>query len=368
MWETGKIHQPLSIISKRRNKMKQKLLILLLIFSTLFNACGKNGKKFKEKSKGPLDVIYVLSDVETWETLKHAVDTCFSEYGIRTPEFQPFFHTSWYDIGKLKIFARYKNLMVLADLNKEGFAQKLAVNTLPPDHLALAKQDSVNVFSIDDNYARDQVFMLVAGSDMKKVAQHLIDRRETIFARFNRQYRIRYKDDIYDNREQKDMTKIFWNKYQWTFRMPKKFIILKESPDSNFVWIGANLPYRWFSVYWEEGMNTKLLTANGLMEKRQEIGENFYDDVKADTTYLSHYFTKIKDWDALKMTGLWFAVKEAKGGPFISYAFYDSYSDRTFILDMLIFEPSPDKVTDYYRQMEIIANTFTTKYTRDIFN
>lgn len=348
--------------------MNKKFLISLLILILIISNCSKKGsQKRLDKSEGPLDVVYVFSDEETWNALKPAVDTCFSEYGIRTPQFEPFFHTSWYDIVKFKIFAHYKNIMVLTDLNKDNLSKTLATNILPQETYALMESDSVSVFSIDNQFAKDQVFMLVGGRDLEKVAKHLTDRRESIFARFNSQYRIRAKENLYNRREKKDMTKLFWNKYKWTLRVPKRFIPIKESADSNYVWIGTTLPYRWFTVTWEEGMNTRLLTPNGLMEKRQEIGETIYSDIKADTTYISHYFTKLNQWDALKMTGLWFAVKEAKGGPFISYSFYDSHSDRTFILDMLVYEPSPDKVTDYYRELEIMANTFRTKYTKDIF-
>jgi len=342
--------------------MNKKFLLLFLLILLLAFSCSKT----KDKSKGPLDVVYVLSDDSTWAQIKTTVDTIFSEYGIMTPEFQPYFHVAWYDIVKLKIFANYKNLMVVADLDENSLATKLVNKILPPESLALAKSDSINVFSIDDQFARDQVFMLIAGSDMEKVSQSIIQRKDKIFAKYNSVYKIRAKENLYDNREKKSLSRVMWDKYKWIVRIPKKFIPLTEAPDSNFVWLGASLPYRWFSVTWEEGMNTKLMTPNGMMEKRQIIGD-YYDGIKADTTYISHYYTKLNDWDALKMTGLWFSEVEAKGGPFLSYAFYDSHSNRTYLLDALVFEPTPDKVTDYFRQMEIMCQTFRTKYGNDVF-
>ncbi|MBN2279480.1 MAG: DUF4837 family protein [Candidatus Marinimicrobia bacterium] len=342
--------------------MNKKLILILSFLLLLAASCSKT----KDRSQGPLDVVYVLSDEDTWKELKPAIDTCFSEYGIMTPEFQPFFHVSWYDIYKLSVFANYRNLVVLADLNHNSYATKLARKILPEESLELAERDSIHVFAINDQFAQDQVFMMMAGSDMKKLSQSIIDSREKIFAKFSKVYKERAKELFYDNREQKGLSRVFWDKYKWIVRIPKKFIILEEAPDSNFVWLGASLPYRWFSVTWEEGLNTRLMTPNGMVEKRQMIGD-YYDGIKADTTYLTHYYTKLNQWDALKMTGLWFSEKEAKGGPFLSFAFYDDHSDRTFLLDCLIFEPSPDKVTDYYREMEIMCNTFHTQYSTDIF-
>ena len=345
--------------------MNKKILLLLILISSILFTCGKK-TNFDKPSKGPLDVIYVLSDEETWNELKPAIDTCFKKYGIMTPEFQPFFHVSWYSINKLTIFNQYRNLIVLANLNKKGLGKNLAEELLPQDHLELAQQDSVNIFSIDDNFAKNQVFFLIAGKDVNKITEHVASRKGFIFAKFNKKYKERTKENIFDRREQKNITRHLWNKYKWTFRVPKKFVTIKESPDSNFFWMGTMLPYRWFSVTWKEGMHTRWMTLHGIMEQRQELGK-LYDGIKADTTYVSHYYTKLNDFQALKMTGLWFSVKEAKGGPFSCFTFYDSHSHRTFMLDMLIYEPSPDKVTDFYRQMEIIANTFTTQYSKSIY-
>ncbi|MFP4548579.1 MAG: DUF4837 family protein [Fidelibacterota bacterium] len=342
--------------------MNKNLLFIGIVLTFMLMGCSQQ----KERPKGSLDVIYVLSSDSTWNKLETAIDTCFSQYGIRTPEFQRFFHVNWYSINKLRVFAHYRNLVVIADLSKKGLGRNLAERILPPDHLELAKQDSVNIFSIDDHYARDQVFLLIAGTDMKKLEQAIIDRKDWIYSKFSKHYRERLKNRFYDNREKKSLARVYYDKYEWLVRIPKKFIPIMDAPDSNFVWLGADLPFRWFSVTWEEGMNTKLMTPNGMMEKRQEIG-SYYGDVRSDTTFLSHYYTRLNDWDALKMNGLWFSREMAKGGPFLSYAFYDSHTDRTFLLDMLIYDPSFEKLTDYYRELEIMAKTFSTQYTSDYF-
>ena len=342
--------------------MNKKILFISFMLIFLLLGCSRQ----KDRPKGALDVIYVLSSDSAWNKLETAVDTCFSQYGIRTPQFQRFFNINWYSINKLRIFAHYRNLVVIADLSEKGLGRNLAEKILPPRQLELAKQDSVNIFSIDNHFAREQVFLLIAGTDIKKLEKAIIDRKSWIYSKFNRHYRARLKERFYDNREKKGLSRIYYDKYNWIVRIPKKFIQLKDAPDSNFVWFGAEFPFRWFSVTWEEGMNTKLMTPNGMMEKREEVG-SYYGDVKSDTTFLSHYYTRLNHWDALKMSGLWKSKALAKGGPFLSYAFYDSHSDRTFLLDMLIYDPSFEKLTDYYRELELMANTFSTQYTADYF-
>jgi hypothetical protein len=62
------------------------------------------------------------------------------------------------------------------------------------------------------------------------------------------------------------------------------------------------------------------------------------------------------------MYGLWYHNEETKGGPFETYAFYDWRTDRTFVIDMIMFAPG-EKVSVTFRTLEIIAKTFTTDYT-----
>ncbi|RKY57329.1 MAG: DUF4837 domain-containing protein, partial [Candidatus Neomarinimicrobiota bacterium] len=43
--------------------------------------------------------------------------------------------------------------------------------------------------------------------------------------------------------------------------------------------------------------------------------------------------------------------------PFTTYAFYDEPSNRTYVIDMLVYSPG-EKTVNYLRQMEIMASTF----------
>jgi hypothetical protein len=67
------------------------------------------------------------------------------------------------------------------------------------------------------------------------------------------------------------------------------------------------------------------------------------------------------------MSGLWYHKKEAKGGPFITYSFYDPETDRTFVIDMILFQPVINSST-LLRQVEIMASTFTTKMTDNYYD
>ena len=135
-------------------------------------------------------------------------------------------------------------------------------------------------------------------------------------------------------------------------------MIIKEYPEANFVWLGATGPYRWLSVSWEPGIHSEWLTPNGLFNRRNEIG-GLYQEVQTNREYLGHRYTEFNQLQALQMTGVWHHTQEAKGGPFITYAFYDPDSDRSFMIDMLMFAPG-EKHSVFLRQLEIMAKTFST--------
>ena len=69
--------------------------------------------------------------------------------------------------------------------------------------------------------------------------------------------------------------------------------------------------------------------------------------------------TNYKSSNAWRARGIWETVdkKEAKGGPFQSYVFYDKNLDKTYHLNYLIHHPGKDK-SIYMRQMDMIVKSF----------
>ena len=49
--------------------------------------------------------------------------------------------------------------------------------------------------------------------------------------------------------------------YDFELQIPWGWEVIKELPDSNFIWLGRELPYQWFSIHWQEGF---------LFEKEEE--------------------------------------------------------------------------------------------------
>lgn len=216
------------------------------------------------------------------------------------------------------------------------------------------------MFAIPDNWARDQMFVLIAGRDLKMVERSILEQKGWLYGKFEEKFEEVQMDYIYGRYEQKKLTNYLWQKYRWTMRIPHDYIIIRELPENNFVWLGRGLPYRWISVTWGDGIQTEWLTNVGLYEKRNEIGK-LYGGIMTDKRFLGFQFFKFGEYDALKMYGLWYHIEETQGGPFETYAFYDWRTDRTFIIDMLMYGPG-EKLSVLFRGLELTAKTFTTDY------
>jgi len=331
----------------------KKIYIILILLILILGACGL----VKQPAKGASDKVIVISSQEMQDTLQSTIDDCFS-YGIRTPEFQQYFYTQWQRIKDFEYFSEFKNVIFLVNLADQGRGRNILRSMLPEKKFNLALEDSVHIFSLDDPFAKDQIMLVVAGTDIEQMRSNIKQQKDWIYSKVDKNY-IRFASNhIYGQYERRSKTKYLWSQYQWTFRVPDNYKILKEK--ENFVWLGRSNPYRWISFYWEEGFQTRLMNIDELLKQRNQLGA-WYDSVGTDTTTLGFYYTKFNGRDALKMYGLWYHEKETKGGPFASYAFYDEKTNRTFIVDYLLYYPG-HRVTNLFRQLDIIVKTFTTEY------
>ncbi len=330
----------------------KKISVILLFILVALTACG-----VKKIAKGPADIIYVLASDEVRDVVQTAVDSTFS-YGIRTPEFQRYFQTDWRPLDELNEYIYFPHTIVIADLNVNNTATQFVKGLLSAERLESIKEDTVAMFALPDTWQSIQMLTLIVGYDMQKLADFILERQGWLYSKYDQKYIERQSKYLFNQYEQKDLARKLWHKYHWTMRMPSDYMIIKEYPNRNFVWLGRALPYRWISVSWADGIKTEWLTANGLFDKRQEIG-TLYQQIQTEKRFLGYKFMKLGIWDALRMYGLWYHEEKAQGGPFVTYAFYDEQSDRTFVIDMMVYAPG-EKVTNYLRHLEIMTRTFQT--------
>jgi hypothetical protein len=138
-------------------------------------------------------------------------------------------------------------------------------------------------------------------------------------------------------------------------KIPWGYTIIREDTRKGLFWIGRDIPYRWFAVHWKEGITASdsLAATNYFREFTSETLEA----IQINDYKFSSESTVLNDWTTWSYSGIWEHKKEAQGGPFKGYLFYDGISNRTYILFLLVYHPGNDKSL-LLKQLEFIAHTF----------
>jgi hypothetical protein len=170
-----------------------------------------------------------------------------------------------------------------------------------------------------DVYARNQNYLIINGPTTEKIIERAEDQGAWLKKQYDDLFFMRQSKHLFEGSTlQKDLQKKLGDKYGWTLKIPWGYTVIADSIDQNLFWMGRDIPYRWLAVQWADGLA----------------------------------FT-----GAWKISGLWESIKEAQGGPFISYLFYDETTDRTFFIHLMIFHPGRDKYM-LLRQVDIVAHSF----------
>ncbi|MFQ6674481.1 MAG: DUF4837 family protein, partial [Fidelibacterota bacterium] len=170
----------------------------------------------------------------------------------------------------------------------------------------------------------------------------------------------RQKKHIFKNMEQKKLSERLLEDYGWTMRIQHDWVMIREQPDKNTVWLGRSFPYRWISVYWVDHPPVKRLDSQVVIQAVRDYPHAVYDNINFTPYYERVEKTVLGKWDAWRVEGMWEHSKEPKGGPFVSFLFYDDRTDRLYHINLLIHYPGGNKML-LLRQMEVMARTFTVR-------
>ena len=122
------------------------------------------------------------------------------------------------------------------------------------------------------------------------------------------------------------------------------------------------MPFQWIGVSWRNGDFISTMD-------RLEVGEyiwgwpkKFYGNIQFNNYKFSLNEASFNGSSAWRSKGVWETIDklESKGGPFCSYLFYDSITNRTFYINYLIHHPGNDK-SIYMRKLDQIVRSINTQ-------
>lgn len=313
------------------------------------------GCSTKRESIGAADEIVVIASSEDRGSINNVLSQIFTDT-LFTPRPEPVYKLKYADPNGFNKLKRQSNLIVSSiGTNELNPGTKLVKSLLGDELFESTINGNEQVIFSEDQFGRNQLFMIISGKTIDDIDEALIDKSEWIKSYFDSIFVEKQKKYLFGNDRLKKVSKEFKQKYGWEIQIPWGWEVLKELPDSNFVWLGREMPYQWFSIQWESGLivNDSITAA----KYSTRVPQDYYKSIKYnDYKYVMEQVI-FNNWTAWKSYGIWESIEEAQGGPFLNYTWYDGVTDRTYNLNMLVYVPSKDKAT-FMRQLDIIAHSF----------
>lgn len=309
---------------------------------------------YKRDAIGGNDDIVVLAAKEDREKIRSLLSTIFNET-ILTPSPESFYNIKFADPESFSALKTQTNLIVASignyELNpgtklaKELLGQNAFNNTL----------NGVPVILSKDQFAKNQLFMILSGSNSEQIEDYLVLNNEFIRNQFDENFFKKQSQYFLENERQEELEQDLKIKYDWSMKIPWGWELIKNDSEKSFFWIGHELPFRWIAVHWRDG---NFFSEEDVLKYVKEYPQMYFESIRYNKEYINVEFKDFNSESSYEVSGLWESIDDAKGGPFKGYVFYDYKNDRTFYISYLVFNPGGKKAF-YLRQLEMIAKTIT---------
>ena len=326
-------------------------IISILLFIIIFSC------ENKREALGADNEIRVICSRLDREIITAYLSSIFIDT-LYTPEPEPYYNLKFSDP---ETFSQLKSQsqVIVGALKRDNNSGHQLVKKLLPENQFESTLNGDPIILGEDVYAKKQLFMIINANSKEHLMDHVEEKRKQFRKIFNDQFIDRQNRFLFGDDRNMKLEDSLKSEYGWTIKIPWGWDRIKNRPDSNFVWLGREMPFQWIGIGWVKGniLSNEILVGDYVWKWPKDN----YKSIQINT----HKFEldKISHGDtfAWRAQGVWetISLKESKGGPFRSYLFYDSLNDLTYHLNFLIHHPGDDK-TIFMRQMDMIIKTFKT--------
>ncbi len=331
-----------------------RALLGVILVGLTFAGCN-----YRAPVIGREDVLVILVSDEDRPLLEPLLTDVFGRE-LATPAPEPFFKILWASPAEFETYQRYKSLIIAslahpADSTGDVLVRKI----LGRERVADAMAGGNPIFVATDFLADGQMFMGLIALDAIHAQRELFTRKSWIFEQFDHQMGVRQSKVVYRHGEKKSLIREMEGKYGWGLRIQNDYIVVKEKPEENFVWLGRGYPYRWLSVHWVERGDTARISPEWGWRHMEYIADELFADIYVDSLFRSSEAGQENGHNILILRGVWGHKQQVSGGPFFTYVFRDVQQNRIYFITGLVFNPGGLKSL-LIRRQEVIARTFHT--------
>lgn len=299
--------------------------------------------------------IIIVADSSLWNEVGPEVTEVF-EAPVYTPMPEPSFSVNWIPLEELSAYKDRMNVFLIGVAGERNSTSEYMDDVLPFEFKNGVEGGQYFYLYNDNLYASGQISLIIYGKDRNTFKEKFSQFSEDIYNEFSSRYFKRLSKDMFKTGEQKDLEEILLKKYGWKLRIQHDYFFAMQDINEKYVWLRRMDPDRWISI-WEMDGDVSDLTLESLITIRNDVLGKHYegDSVSREDTYLTN--VEFSGRSATKIVGVWQNDSLFVGGPFRTYAFFDSVKTKIYCVDIAVMAPNKQK-KPYLDQLEAIANTF----------
>jgi len=331
----------------------KKILILLSVILLLFS-CGD----YKPLAGGSPIAIRTLVNDATWEFISEDFSKKV-EFEIRTPQIEQQFYFSRFELENYKEFRDDKLILLIATLDGKDEISTFVQNSIS-ENIRNQVQAGQRVFFYEYNkYADRQIYMLMLTNTKEKLLEYIQENGSQVYQAINTKFLSSQFEQLYHTAEEKELSEDIYDQFGFSLRLPHDYEMIEIDSARHIIHLGVARPQRNIIIYWMDGGFNKVIDEDWALRIKYWLMQNLMDKIYIEKSYARY---RSVDWNGIfvnNIRGLWGHPTKLMGGPFSMFYFYDGVTDRTYLIDCMVYAPGQSKAV-FLRQMEIVASTFYT--------
>jgi hypothetical protein len=331
--------------------------IMLLLSVLLLVGCNPGSKepvrydKFdsiidnaKPLAMGDERDIYVFADADNWKAVQPFIQSSIErELILAYPE--RYFRIVPLQISEVDNFSKHRNLLFIGDLEGNGRVSQYMRKSLADDFINRVQASGGDLFLARNHFSRDQLIMYLMGSNKLNLEKIGAIQSDKIFELLIRRFADRQGYQTY---QQKVIPSAFWNAYPFSMQVPDNYTLYSNDTTGRFLSLlyrarmpEREIPDRYINIYYEDMPENKV-DHDWLIQKRQMLGEKYFEGDIFDPEVIRKERTQLAGHDAYRIVGAWKNMTHLIGGGFQSYAFW--HNGKAYIVDNIVYFPAGDKL------------------------
>jgi hypothetical protein len=312
---------------------------------------------------GSFDEVLVISDDAKWESnYQKLVEQQFEVPYDVLPQPEKSLSIAHVSFNKFdNIFKRFRNILIIADLEDNSGATQLAIEHLGENLTAKAfNNPDFFLGKKTDLWANNQLVVFLFAPGVARLDSILSQKGSFIKNIFLQNELNRYHAAVMSVKENKEIMKTVREKFGFSMDIPSDYFIAKN--EGGFLWARKETDEISFNLmFYEEPLSNEAAKNRGV-ELRNLLGKMHVSSnvqgsyMTTDSILPPESFIKNQNGITIYETkGLWRLEKDFMGGPFVTYYFENTDLKKAFVIDAFIHAPGTKKKPQVRRLEALLA-------------